>query len=80
MPMVIKLPINLEVRKQLHNTEIEMKTQTLVRPLTGIFVKRATKALDVKHTTDVTAKPATCMSRKILKDFIKKMIAQCLSS
>ena len=29
--------------------------------LTGISVRRATDALDVKHTTETTAKPATCM-------------------
>lgn len=41
---------------------IELKApQPINQPLTGISVKIATKALDVKHTTEVTAKPATCM-------------------
>lgn len=35
--------------------------------LTGISVRRATAALDVKHTTETTARPATCISSKILQ-------------
>lgn len=37
--------------------------------LTGISVRRATDALDVKHTTETTAKPATCMWYQIFQDF-----------
>lgn len=32
--------------------------------LTGLSVRRATNALDVKHTTEATAKPPTCMLYK----------------
>jgi hypothetical protein len=38
------------------------------QPLTGISVRRATTALDVKHTTETTARPATCISWKILQN------------
>ena len=31
-----------------------------LEPLTGIFVRIATIALDEKHITETTAKPATC--------------------
>ena len=36
---------------------------------TGISVKRATKALEVKHITETTANPATCTekNKKALK-------------
>lgn len=30
---------------------------------TGILVKRATKALEVKHRTETTVKPATCQQQ-----------------
>lgn len=45
---------------------IKWTAQRVVRslandPLTGICVRRATNALDVKHTTEVTAKLATCL-------------------
>lgn len=38
------------------------------QPLTGISVRRATAALDIKHTTETTARPATCISWKILQN------------
>ena len=31
---------------------------------TGLSVRRATNALDVKHSTDAAAKPPTCMFYK----------------
>lgn len=38
-------------------------------PLTGIFVRRATNALDVKHITEVIAKPATCLQNSKLTKY-----------
>lgn len=43
---------------------------------TGVSVKRATNALELKHKTDTTANPATCTENNILVNGLRNQGAR----